>query len=97
MLVVEIFFGLFQIGRRDHIEGISGKVYLKVEASFPDELKMLGKPVEGYMDVGSDHFFVSADALVSALGSFFVSFFAEVSGLSFLSAPSFASFLSFPA
>ena len=97
MLVVEIFFGLFQIGRRDHIEGFSGKVYFKVEASLPDEIKMLGKPVEGYMDVGSDHFFVSADAFFSDFSSFGDSFFAEASDFSFFSPLSFASFLPFPA
>ena len=96
-LVVELLLHLFQVGRRNHIEGIAGKIYLKVKASFPDEVKIFEKPAEGYMDVRSDHFSVSEAAFFSDFGSFLDSFLADDSGFSFLSALSFASFLSFPA
>ena len=93
----EFLLCLFQVRRRDRIEDVPRKIELKVQRSFSDEFQMFGKPVKRYMDVGSDHFFVSADAFFSDFSSFGDSFFAGASDFSFFSPLSFVSFLPFPA
>ena len=92
MPVGKFFFRSYQIGRHDGIEDISSKVYLKVKRSFPNEVKMLVKPVERYMDVRRDHSLDEDETFFSDFDSFLVSGFDELSGFSFFSALSLVSF-----